>query len=98
MKYLVHIERDAERDLQEILDYLDQQQPGLASIFLDEYSVLLIHLASFASSVQKTHNEFRHVVVGRFKILLIFKFDGKCVLILRLIHGARNPELRYKPD
>jgi plasmid stabilization system protein ParE len=95
MKYASVTSQQAEADLHEIGTYLNGQRENLGLVFLQKYQNELAHLCRFPASYRVKRKGFREVQIGRFKILLIYKFHSDKVWIHRLVHAARRPGRRY---
>lgn len=96
MNYTCFIHPDAELQLQEIANYIEQQRTGFGLIFLKEYFSTLAYLEKHALSQPIQKKKFRQIIVGRFKVLLVYVLLENRVIILNVIHTSRHPSKRYK--
>jgi plasmid stabilization system protein ParE len=93
--YSVVIQPEAENDLDEAFQYLEEQQTSLGFQFLEAITNLVLILEENPLLFPKVHKEFRRAVVQRFGYNIIFKVVDFQVYILAIIHGSRSPE-RWK--
>ena len=93
MKYALHITQQGEADLDEIMDYIAMDAPLRAESFVDELLDKIRSLSAMptrcpvAPETVGKQVEIRHLIHGSYRIL--FLIEGKTVLVLRVIHGAR---------
>ena len=90
-QYNVIIQPEAEQDLDDAFEYLENQQKGLRFQLLAELIDILEALESSPLLFQKVYGEKRRAVVKRFKYNVIYKVISTEVYILAIIHGSRNP-------
>ena len=92
-KFNVEITPSAERDLEEIWDYIAQDSPRKAWKFVGKLEKGAKTLERFPkrcplipeNEIFNAHH--RHLLIGNYRVL--FRISGKKVLILRVIHGAK---------
>lgn len=80
-------------DLSEAYTYLADQSPRAADSFLDEVELLIELLARFPE-VGRLRDELRPGVrsfrVRRFRHVLFYRLAGGDLVLLRILHGARD--------
>lgn len=96
MNYVCLIHPEAEKQLEEIAGYLEDQRPGFGLLFLEEYSDTLLYLEQFAHTQPVQRKTFRQIIVGRFEVLPVYVLAENEVMIFNLIHARRHPAKRYK--
>ncbi len=91
--FRIEITPTAERDIEAIWDYIAQDSPENASVFLGVLESQFDTLERFPERCPLIlENEilgtsYRHLLYGRYRT--IFRIGGKAVIILRVIHGSR---------
>ena len=84
-------------DLTEAYAYLAEQSPRAADDFLDEVEAL-VDLLTVLPKLGRPRDELRPGVrsfrVRRFRHLLFYRLSGEDLVLLRILHGARN----IRPD
>jgi toxin ParE1/3/4 len=91
--YQVEITPSAERDIEEICDYISQDSPENAAAFIDaleQQIETLEHLPERCPLIPENEilgTSCRHLLFGNYRT--IFRITAKTVTILRVIHGAR---------
>ncbi len=96
-RYRVKITRHAELDVEAIYNYISQDNPKVASVFITELEKQIFSLERFPlrCPVIPEASEFgipyRHLLYGDYRT--IFRVVRNTVYILRVIHGARLLDL-----
>ncbi|MDD2366190.1 MAG: type II toxin-antitoxin system RelE/ParE family toxin [Desulfuromonadaceae bacterium] len=91
--FKVEITPTAEADVTEIWDYIAQDNPGNAEAFISRLSEQIDTLENFPERCpliaenRIMGTSYRHLIYGHYRT--IFRIVGDCVIILRIIHGAR---------
>lgn len=89
--------RAAERDLREILESIARDDRIAAEKWADEISADIETLERFpgrAPTIPESSalgGEYRHLIYGNYRI--VYRIEGRKVLILRVIHAARLLEI-----
>jgi toxin ParE1/3/4 len=92
-KYNVEITPVAERDVEEIWNYIADDSPGNATAFImrleDQIDTLEQHpeRCLLIPENEQLGTSYRHLLQGAYRT--IFRISGKTVYILRIIHGSR---------
>ncbi len=93
VKYNVEIAPVAERDIEEIWDYIAADSPENATAFIVCLEEQIDTLEQFPERCplipenEQLGTAYRHLLYGSYRT--IFRIAGKTVYILRIIHGAR---------
>jgi toxin ParE1/3/4 len=93
VKYNVEITPVAERDVEEIWNYIADNSPENATAFIlrleDQIETLeqLPERCPLIPENEQLGTSYRHLLHGAYRT--IFRISGKTVYILRIIHGAR---------
>src|SRR5687767_5132732 len=83
--------RQAQQDYEEILEYLDAHSPPAANRFAAGVAAkcrLLERFPLLGRTRDDLHPGVRSVLVGKY--LLIYRVTDTAVVIVRILHGARN--------
>ncbi len=94
--YASVIAREAETELNELVHYIESDKKGFGLKLVAEFEQTVLHIRQFPKAAPLKRNKLRQIVVGRFQILVIYEFYRNKIHILRVIHAARRPALRYK--
>jgi toxin ParE1/3/4 len=93
-RWTVRYLRPAQRDLEEIVDYISRDDPEAAVAFVDEIDTSLSRLAQFPASGSPPRDErlrrrgYRVVPIRDY--LAFYTLRGRTVQIRRIIHGRRR--------
>jgi plasmid stabilization system protein ParE len=90
--YLIIIQPEAELDLDEAYEYLEQQRIGLGFELLASISDAIALLEENPFLFQKIQGEKRRIFIQRFQYNLIYKVIDSHVYILAFLHGRSNPK------
>lgn len=87
----VVVSPQAKQDLEEIFDYILEENPVMAQVVLDRLRVAILRLADMpqmgrAGRVAGT----RELVVPKTPFLIPYQVAGRTLEILRVYHGARQ--------
>ena len=91
--YRVEVTRLAVADLEEIWDYIAQDNRAAATAFVLSLEQQLLSLECFPERCPRiAENEllgtdYRHLITGKYRT--IFRISGSTVMVLRIIHGSR---------
>ena len=92
--------RRAERDLEEIADFIAQDSPGRAVSFVSELRERALRLAdaprAFPLLPRFEASGARRRVHGRY--LIFYRIDAEAILILSIMHGAQDYARLLFPD
>jgi toxin ParE1/3/4 len=91
--------QQAETDLAEILDYLDQRSPTAAerlATAIDERCVLLGQFPELGRVREELAAGLRSLSVERY--VLFYRVTANAVEILRILHGSRDIDSIMKPE
>ena len=95
--YKVWTTRAADRDLQETLEYIARDDRTAAEKWAEKISAGIGTLEKFPERAplipesSALGGEYRHLVYGNYRI--VYRVEGRKVLILRVIHAARLLEM-----
>lgn len=85
----------AQKDLNDIIDYIAQDSPHYALVFYDQIQENIVKLQSFPKigrEVPELHNSnIRELLVGKYRLIYYILEDN--LEIVRIIHSARLLEL-----
>jgi plasmid stabilization system protein ParE len=97
-KYQVDITRIAESDVKEICSFISRDSPLAGEKWIKEVERQIQSLENFPlrcpviPETQDLGNQYRHLIYGYYRT--IFRIEGKRVIILRVIHGARQLDMK----
>lgn len=89
---------EAELDLEEIADYIAADNPRRAVSFVDELRDRCQEIATAPLAHAERHElgpGIRSCLHGRYLIFFTFDPDDRIVLIVRVLHGARNLDVIF---
>ncbi len=92
MTYVISLTPLALSELQEAKDYFNTQSDDLGDVFIDYFQKLAGLIASNPFLFQKVYANKRRAVLRRFRYNVIYVVHDDAVLILGVLHGAKNPK------
>ena len=90
--YNVIIQPEAEKDLDELYDYFEDQRSGLGFDLLAQLTEVIQLLEERPKLFQKVYKNKRRAVIKRFGCNIIYKIIDQDVYILAIMHGRRDPK------
>lgn len=82
----------AEREFAEAVDYYNHERPGLGFEFAAEVKSALDRIAAFPQAWSMFSTRARRCVVRRFPYGILYQSREQCILILAIMHLARDPQ------
>ncbi len=95
MSYNLLFSSEAEMDLQESIDWYEEQRSGLGFEFSMRFEEALQFLTNHPGMYAKIYNEVRSVLMTQFSYAIFYIINelDKEVQIFAVIHTSRNPEI-----
>lgn len=97
---IVHLSAQAERDLENIGDWIARDNPARATTFIEEIQRACIDLTTFPDpfpQVPRYESEgVRHRAMGSY--LIFYRVEPGKVVILHVLHGARDYSALLFPE
>jgi len=97
MSYKLILRQEAERDLTETYKWYNEMVPGLGSDFLAVVERALESIQENPARFPIIHREVRRALLNRFPYGIFFFFEDEKVVVLGVMHTARNPAKWRKP-
>lgn len=86
----VLIRSAAEKDLDEAGKWYDEQRPGLRDEFLVSIAEAFTRLEEDAGRFRVLYKNFRRILVERFPYRIFYQIKGDNVIVMRVLHHARD--------
>ena len=95
MKYNVRILTPARQDLQESMQWYDEQKKGLGKLFYTAVKARISYLKQNPLHYPVTYRDLHQAPAHRFPYQLHYQVDQdkKYVIILAITHTSRDPQL-----
>lgn len=93
MNQRVVFRRFVQQDLAAAFDWYEEQRPGLGEDFLSTITQIFQNIESSPKSHALVRGEVRRAVVHRFPYAVFYIIESNRVVVLRVLHSARNPAL-----
>lgn len=84
---------EAGRDLAGASGWYEEQRVGLGEEFLAAVDLTFDAIERFPEAFRRVHGEVRRANVSRFPYAVFYRIDPRHVLILAIVHTARDPTL-----
>lgn len=85
--------RKVGRDLAGGFGYYEGQSEGLGERFLAAVDSAFDAIERYPEMFSRVHGEVRRAVISKFPYAVFFRIDPKRVVVLTVLHTARDPEL-----
>jgi plasmid stabilization system protein ParE len=89
--------RKAGRDLAGAYGWYEEQRPGLGEEFLTAVDTTFDAIEQIPEMFRRVHGEVRRANVSRFPYAVFYRIDPKSVVVLAILHTARDPKLWPQP-
>lgn len=81
------------RDLAAAFDYYELQVEGLGEQFLGAINSVFDAIARYPEMFASVHREVRRALVTRFPYAVFYRVEAKRIVVLAVLHTARDPRL-----
>jgi plasmid stabilization system protein ParE len=89
--------RRFQHDLDAAFDWYEQRRSGLGEEFLFSVQSTLRSIEQFPEMFVSVHRDVRRAVVSRFPFAVFYLLESRHVVVLRVLHTARDPKLWPRP-
>lgn len=94
--FVIQIKPAAILMAKEAYNWYEEQKAGLGDLFLAELSRTYFKLEKNPFHYQKLKNNYRHLVLDKFRYVLIFEIIDNDIVVFAVFHTSRNPKLKFK--
>jgi plasmid stabilization system protein ParE len=91
MTYLVRFHIEAESEMNEAVDYLNGESPGLGEIFLNDIQHAIDLITSYPEIAPVIKGRVRRKLLRKFPYSLIYSVKGEEIRILAVMHQHGRP-------
>ena len=84
-------------DLVAGFDWYEEQRSSLGEYFLSAVHSTLKSVELYPEIFVSVHGEVRRAIVSRFPFAIFYLVEPKRIVVLRLLHTARDPNLWPRP-
>jgi plasmid stabilization system protein ParE len=91
MSQRLALRRRAVAEIQEAHDWYEARGRGLGQEFLDEIDQVLAVLEEYPLRFPLVHRDVRRALTRRFPYAIWFRIRGEQVVVLTVLHQARDP-------
>lgn len=89
--------RKVGRDLATGFAYYEEQSPGLGEDFLAAVDSVFDAIRRYPQMFTEAHRDVRRALVSRFPYAVFYRIDLKHIVVLTVLHTARDPKLWPQP-
>jgi len=89
--------RKVGRDLAGGFGWYEEQGKGLGEKFLAAVNAVFDAIERYPEMFSRIHGEVRRAVVSHFPYAVFYRVESKRVVVLTVLHTARNPSLWPQP-
>ena len=91
MSYTVYFHPDAESEMNEAAEFLDQEYPGLGTVFLTAVERAVDQIRSGPEAAQLIRGYVRRKLVVKFPYSVVYSVRDTQIRILAVAHQKRRP-------
>lgn len=96
MSFVVHIQSEAQSEVERIRDHYDGLRSGLGERFIDAFDDCLAAL-EVNPNYQKRKSAYRHAMIPGFPYRVVFEVEADHVFVYQVRHTSRKPSKRFGP-
>ncbi len=89
--YRIETLTDAELDVEAAFEWYESEQVNLGFEFLDELRFCYLQILNNPKKYSELRPGIRHSLLRRFPYSVYFSIEGQLILILAVLHAARDP-------
>jgi len=89
--------RHVQHDLAGAFDWYELQKPQLGEEFLAAVQSTFRAIEQYPELFGAIHGEVRRAIVSRFPFAVFYTIESRRIVVLRVLHTARNPTLWPAP-
>ena len=89
--------RRVQHDLDAAFNWYEEQQAGLGEEFLSAVQSTFKSIEFYPQTFATVHEKVRRAIVSRFPFAAFYAVEPKRVVVLRVLHTARDPKLWPSP-
>ena len=97
MSYTLILRQEAERDLVEAYKWYEEKVPGLGTDFLAIIERALESIQDNPARFPVIYRNVHRALMRRFPYGIFYFLEGESIIVLGVMHTARNPEKWRKP-
>ena len=97
MSYKLILRQEAERDLVEAYKWYEEKVPGLGTDFLAVIERALESIQQNPARFPIIYRNVRRALMRRFPYGIFYFLEGENIIVLGVMHTARNPAKWRKP-
>ena len=97
MSYKLILRQEAERDLVEAYKWYEEKVPGLGSNFMAVIELTLESIQENPVQFPVIYRNVRRALMRRFPYGIFYFLEGERIVVLGVMHTARNPAKWRKP-
>jgi plasmid stabilization system protein ParE len=97
MSYKMILRQEAERDLVEAYKWYEEKVPGLGADFLAVIERALESIQENPARFPVIYRNVHRALMRRFPYGIFYFLEGESIIVLGVMHTARNPEKWRKP-
>lgn len=93
MTLSVIVRRRATDELNEAYSWYEAEHQGLGERFLVDFKQTVLSAQTFPQSFIRVNDMVRRANLNRFPYAVFYKIESKRIVVLAVVHHARNPNL-----
>ena len=89
--YRIENQPIVDSDVEAAFEWYEGEEPGLGYEFLDEVRATYLRIKDGPLKYQVLRSDVRRALTKRFPYAVYFSIEGDAVVVLAVLHAARNP-------
>lgn len=96
MKKRVVIAPKAAYRLLDAANWYENRQPGLSDRFLDDFKLVIDHIATFPEACQIQKRNFRFAKFRRFPYIVVYTYELNRITVRSIVNAKQDPAIRFR--
>ncbi len=90
-QYQIKAEPSVDADVEAVFDWYEGEQEGLGLEFVDELRAVYLRIVDGPLKYVELRSRIRRALTGRFPYAVYFSIEETVVVVLAVLHAARDP-------
>lgn len=98
MSYKIKLLREARLDIKEIIEWYDEEKPGLGKRFYESLKSKLNYIRKHPLHCQVSYRDVRNILVDKYPYQVHYRIEqlDQSIIVFAVTHTSRNPRFWKK--
>ena len=96
MNSSIRITEEAREDIDEAVEWYDEQKSGLGDLFLQRLNESFSAIQQNPASFKRVYRQLRQSALKKFPYVVLYKVENNIILIYCVFHTSKDPKKKLK--